>query len=107
MNKYKCDVRQSAFCPTLLNFPLSPPNIIIVIFKIRCFFFFQVKINNDSSRTYALNILRKHHIVETRQQEHITNEKKVMQDARSDFIVRYVDIICFEILHLIFSISPV
>ena len=48
----------------------------------------QVQINNDSSRTYALKILRKHHIVETRQQEHIMNEKKIMQDARSEFIVR-------------------
>ncbi|BFZ17666.1 hypothetical protein BsWGS_20704 [Bradybaena similaris] len=47
-----------------------------------------VQINNDNSRAYALKILKKHHIVETRQQEHIMNEKKIMIEARSDFIVR-------------------
>ena len=45
--------------------------------------------NNDNSRTFALKILKKHHIVETRQQEHIMNEKKIMTESRSDFIVRY------------------
>ncbi|KAK3580700.1 hypothetical protein CHS0354_005703 [Potamilus streckersoni] len=47
-----------------------------------------VQINNDSIRTFALKILKKHHIVETRQQEHIMNEKKIMSESRSDFIVR-------------------
>jgi cGMP-dependent protein kinase len=35
-----------------------------------------VKARNDNSRTYALKRMKKHHIVETRQQEHIMNEKK-------------------------------
>ena len=48
----------------------------------------QVQVNGDTSKTYALKILKKHHIVETRQQEHIMNEKKIMIEARSDFIVR-------------------
>ncbi|KAK3774776.1 hypothetical protein RRG08_019639 [Elysia crispata] len=47
-----------------------------------------VQVNNEKSRAYALKILKKHHIVETRQQEHIMNEKKIMIEARSDFIVR-------------------
>lgn len=47
-----------------------------------------VQVNNDNSRTFALKILKKHHIVETRQQEHIMNEKKIMSESRSDFIVR-------------------
>lgn len=47
-----------------------------------------VQLNNDNSRTFALKILKKHHIVETRQQEHIMNEKKIMSESRSDFIVR-------------------
>ncbi|WAQ97092.1 KGP1-like protein [Mya arenaria] len=47
-----------------------------------------VQINNDASRTFALKIMRKHHIVETRQQEHIMNEKKIMAESRTDFIVR-------------------
>jgi len=33
--------------------------------------------------------MKKHHIVETRQQEHIMNEKKIMSESRTDFIVRY------------------
>ncbi|XP_071108152.1 cGMP-dependent protein kinase 1-like isoform X1 [Haliotis cracherodii] len=47
-----------------------------------------VHVNNDNTKTYALKILKKHHIVETRQQEHIMNEKRIMMEARSDFIVR-------------------
>nr|KAG5713809.1 hypothetical protein BaRGS_024436 [Batillaria attramentaria] len=47
-----------------------------------------VQVSGEASKTYALKILKKHHIVETRQQEHIMNEKKIMIEARSDFIVR-------------------
>lgn len=42
----------------------------------------------DSSRSYALKKMRKNHIVETRQQEHIFNERNIMLEARCDFIVR-------------------
>lgn len=49
---------------------------------------FQVQIKDDNSRTFALKEMRKQHIVETRQQEHILNEKKIMAEARSNFIVR-------------------
>ena len=48
----------------------------------------QVQINKDSSKTYALKQLKKHHIVETRQIEHIMNEKRIMMDSRCEFIVR-------------------
>lgn len=37
-----------------------------------------------------MKILKKRHIVDTRQQEHIRSEKLIMQEAHSDFIVRYV-----------------
>ncbi|CAH1794822.1 unnamed protein product, partial [Owenia fusiformis] len=47
-----------------------------------------VQINNDNSKTYALKQLKKHHIVETRQQEHIMNEKRIMQESRCEFITR-------------------
>ncbi len=50
----------------------------------------QVQVKKDTSRTYALKQLKKHHIVETRQQEHIMNEKKIMSESRCDFIVRSV-----------------
>lgn len=47
-----------------------------------------VQVKDDSSKTYALKQLKKHHIVETRQQEHIMNEKRIMTETHSDFIVR-------------------
>lgn len=39
-------------------------------------------------RTFALKQLKKHHIVETRQQDHIMSEKKIMFEANCPFIVR-------------------
>ncbi|XP_006820496.1 cGMP-dependent protein kinase 1-like [Saccoglossus kowalevskii] len=47
-----------------------------------------VNIGNDTSRTFALKQLKKKHIVETRQQEHIMSEKRIMSEARCEFIVR-------------------
>ena len=52
------------------------------------YYLLQVQIKDDSSKTYALKQLKKHHIVETRQQEHIMNEKRIMSETHSDFIVR-------------------
>ena len=51
----------------------------------------QVQLANDN-RTFAMKTLKKHHIVETRQQEHIMNEKRIMMEANSPFIVRYVTV---------------
>lgn len=53
-----------------------------------CFFFAQVQLKSDETKTFAMKILKKRHIVDTRQQEHIRSEKHIMQDAHSDFIVR-------------------
>ena len=39
--------------------------------------------------TYALKCLKKKHILDTRQQEHIYSEKKIMAQAMSPFICRY------------------
>ena len=44
---------------------------------------------SEESKTFAMKILKKRHIVDTRQQEHIRSEKQIMQSAHSDFIVRY------------------
>ena len=49
----------------------------------------QVQQNKDRTRTFALKCLKKKHIVDTRQQEHIFSEKKIMLDARCPFIARY------------------
>lgn len=50
--------------------------------------FLQVQLKSDENKTFAMKILKKRHIVDTRQQEHIRSEKLIMQEAHSDFIVR-------------------
>uniref|UniRef100_A0AAY4D157 cGMP-dependent protein kinase n=1 Tax=Denticeps clupeoides TaxID=299321 RepID=A0AAY4D157_9TELE len=45
-------------------------------------------LKSDETKTFAMKILKKRHIVDTRQQEHIRSEKQIMQEAHSDFIVR-------------------
>lgn len=52
-------------------------------------FLFKVQLKSEESRTFAMKILKKRHIVDTRQQEHIRSEKQIMQGAHSDFIVRW------------------
>ncbi|KAK0397739.1 hypothetical protein QR680_002245 [Steinernema hermaphroditum] len=47
-----------------------------------------VCINGDKSKTFALKALKKKHIVDTRQQEHIFAERNIMLETRSDWIVR-------------------
>ncbi|XP_075996929.1 cGMP-dependent protein kinase 1-like isoform X2 [Genypterus blacodes] len=47
-----------------------------------------VQLKNDESKTFAMKILKKRHIVDTRQQEHIRSEKHIMTASHSDFIVR-------------------
>lgn len=44
----------------------------------------------DGSRSYALKVMKKAHIVETKQQDHILNERRIMKEAASDFIVKFV-----------------
>ena len=48
----------------------------------------QVQLAGDK-RTFALKMLKKQHIVDTRQQDHIMSEKKIMSEATCHFIVRY------------------
>uniref|UniRef100_A0A671SA53 cGMP-dependent protein kinase n=1 Tax=Sinocyclocheilus anshuiensis TaxID=1608454 RepID=A0A671SA53_9TELE len=47
-----------------------------------------VQLKSEEIKTFAMKILKKRHIVDTRQQEHIRSEKQIMQEAHSDFIVR-------------------
>ncbi|XP_034425716.1 cGMP-dependent protein kinase 1-like isoform X1 [Hippoglossus hippoglossus] len=47
-----------------------------------------VQLKNEEAKTFAMKILKKRHIVDTRQQEHIRSEKYIMTEAHSDFIVR-------------------
>ncbi|PAA94469.1 hypothetical protein BOX15_Mlig017055g1 [Macrostomum lignano] len=47
-----------------------------------------VQINNDNQRSFALKQLKKQHIVETRQQEHVLNERDILAECNSDFVVK-------------------
>ena len=47
-----------------------------------------VTVVGDESRSYALKVMKKNHVVETKQQDHIMNEARIMKDAHSDFIVK-------------------
>lgn len=43
---------------------------------------------HDPKKTFALKCLRKTHIVETQQQDHVFSEKRIMMNVRSPFICR-------------------
>lgn len=47
-----------------------------------------VQIANDQTRAFALKVMKKAQIVETRQQQHIMSEKAIMEEADCDFIVK-------------------
>lgn len=47
-----------------------------------------VQIGYDTKRSFALKKLKKQHIVATRQQQHMMNEKKILMDTNSDFIIK-------------------
>uniref|UniRef100_A0A3Q3GCI7 cGMP-dependent protein kinase n=1 Tax=Kryptolebias marmoratus TaxID=37003 RepID=A0A3Q3GCI7_KRYMA len=47
-----------------------------------------VQLKSEEAKTFAMKILKKRHIVDTRQQEHIRSEKHIMTEAHSDFVVR-------------------
>ncbi|KER29486.1 hypothetical protein T265_03949 [Opisthorchis viverrini] len=48
----------------------------------------QVKLKRDSRKSFALKKLRKKCVVETRQQEHVLNEKNILLESENDFIVK-------------------
>jgi cGMP-dependent protein kinase 1 len=47
-----------------------------------------VQMVKDPTKSFALKTMKKHHIVETRQQEHIQSEKRILEESNSDFIVK-------------------
>uniref|UniRef100_A0A671MK69 cGMP-dependent protein kinase n=1 Tax=Sinocyclocheilus anshuiensis TaxID=1608454 RepID=A0A671MK69_9TELE len=47
-----------------------------------------VKLKNSEDTAFALKCIKKKHIVDTRQQEHIYSEKDILQQTNSNFIVR-------------------
>lgn len=47
-----------------------------------------VTVGEDHSRSFALKVMKKCQIVETKQEQHIINEKRIMLEADSPFIVK-------------------
>jgi len=47
-----------------------------------------VKCRKKPGVTYALKCLKKQHIVETQQQEHVFSEKNILMSCRHNFITR-------------------
>lgn len=47
-----------------------------------------VTLSNDSQRSFALKVMKKAQIVETRQQQHILSEKNIMLESNCPFIVK-------------------
>ena len=46
------------------------------------------KLGNGAPKTFALKCLKKKHIVDTQQQEHVYSEKKIMMNCKHQFITR-------------------
>ena len=44
--------------------------------------------NTRDQRTYALKVLKKQHVVETKQQDHVLNERNILIETRCNFICR-------------------
>ncbi|XP_061121322.1 cGMP-dependent protein kinase 1-like isoform X1 [Syngnathus typhle] len=47
-----------------------------------------VQLKRDAGRSFALKVLKKRHILDTRQQEHILSERRIMMEVNSPFIIR-------------------
>lgn len=47
-----------------------------------------VQLIDDPHKTFALKTMKKAHIVETRQQEHIMAEKRILEECNCNFIVK-------------------
>lgn len=64
-------------------------------------FVVQVQLKKEEAKTFAMKILKKRYIVDTRQQEHIRSEKQIMSEAHCDFIVRSEKLTMLHISSLI------
>lgn len=47
-----------------------------------------VTIKNDTHQSYAMKVMKKYQIVQTKQEQHIINEKRIMLESDSPFIVK-------------------
>ena len=53
------------------------------------YFHLQVKVQNEDV-TFALKVIKKKHVVDNRQEEHIHSERKILAEARSPVVVKSV-----------------
>lgn len=51
-----------------------------------------MQLKNDRSRSFAMKVLKKRHILDTSQQGHILSERRIMMEAHSPFTVRSVQL---------------
>ena len=64
------------------------------------------KIGDGKPKTFALKCLKKKHIVDTQQQEHVYSEKKIMMGCKHQFITRYeehvfyIDVMLYSVVEL-------
>lgn len=54
-----------------------------------CYLNVQVKVK-EQDITFALKVIKKKHVVDNRQEEHIHSERKILAEARSPFVVKSV-----------------
>lgn len=61
----------------------------------------------DQDVAFALKVIKKKHVVDNRQEEHIHSERKILAEARSPFVVKSVPsssppgwISCFLVIRL-------
>jgi len=55
-----------------------------------------LQIAKEKGKTYALKCLKKKHIVDTQQQEHVYSEKRIMMNCNHHFIAKYSSLTCFD-----------
>uniref|UniRef100_A0A3Q3LDR0 cGMP-dependent protein kinase n=1 Tax=Mastacembelus armatus TaxID=205130 RepID=A0A3Q3LDR0_9TELE len=91
----RSDVRRNALsltCPPLYvtQAPFTPFQELEVIATLGMGGFGRVELVKlkDEDTTFALKCIKKKHIVDTRQQEHIYSEKNILQQTNSAFIIR-------------------
>ena len=63
------------------------------------------KIGDGKPKTFALKCLKKKHIVDTQQQEHVYSEKKIMMNCKHQFITRYGKHILFNIDVMLYNVA--
>lgn len=58
--------------------------------------------------TFALKVIKKKHVVDNRQEEHIHSERKILAEARSPFVVKsVVPFQPFKQIYLFSSLRPI